>query len=1231
MLKLFLIIALCCNLPNIMAQNYEKEWILIDSLEAKGLPESCLKETESLLSKIRKDSLNKNQTALLIKVLVYVNKFQMQLEEDGLEKVIYRFQTEIEKMSEGSAKAIMQSMLSEMYSNYLNNHIYKISDRTAVSDNKSDDISTWDIERISEKVFELYSKSISNSVIKTVRLSDYKDLLLGFNNELLEPTLFDLLINRAIDFYSNENSYLSKPAYRFYLDRDEALADDKTFVTYRFETKDSLSEKFRCLVMFQELIAFHIKDASPEALIDANLRRLKWVQRHSIVSNKDELYLKSLKDIAVKYEKNVAAAEALYEIAEWHEFEGDKYKPSPEQTLRWEYKKAVELSNEIIKNYPDSYGAKLSAFLISRIQNRSIDLTLEYVYPIDKPILVNLKYRNIKKGNFRLVRFSARQQKELNELDYGDDKIASYITKLEVYKAWSVELKDDGDFHEHNVDISVPAVKNGMWLLIASDKEDFSYKKNGISYSIFNVSNLSYFHRQIDGKNEYTLTDRNTGSPLENVKAEFYISSYNSISEKYEDSKIHEALSDKNGKILSSGINKENYYGFYVKFSRNGDELFLEDSYYNYKSTKNNIEKTHVHFFTDRAIYRPGQTVYFKGIVISTVNGKNPKIKSGYATDVIFNDANYQQIAKKSVISNEFGSFEGSFTAPSSGMTGQMQILETTNSSSHYFRVEEYKRPKFEAVFEPVKEAFKIDETVIVKGFGKAYAGNVIDGAKVQYRVVRSVDFPLWRWYWGWNPWEREEQEIVFGETKTNEKGEFAVSFKAIPDKSIPAGQKPQFTYTVYADVTDISGETHSTETQVIVGYLALNAELVINEVVNREKTKDLEINTTNLNGQFEPATGTIKIELLETPKKIFNTRFFDRADFYLISENDFKRDFPNMPYKSEDLFYNWKSVKTVLESNFDSKTDKKVLLKDIEKWAQGKYKITLNTTDKYGEKIELVKFFSLFSEKEADVSDNEVIFVANLNPTAEPGEKVFLDFGSFDKNANLLFEIEHEGKIIQSEWHKANNRIKKEILIDEKYRGGISFHITAVLNNRFYKKQGTISVPWTNKALQIEYSTFRDKLLPGQEEEWKIKISGAKKDKVAAEVLAAMYDASLDEFAVNDWYLSLYSNNWARLSWSSNCFNTVNSTLLAETDWNELKICDIRSYTSLNWFGFSFYDGYGELFSVKRSMAMDEYKMAGAPMNEALEEDAMPKTVEFEEGKKDKIALDTVKSRKRC
>ena len=1233
LLKLLFILALCCNYPQLMAQNYEKDWKKIDSLDSQGLPESALKETEVLLSKIRNDIGNKNQTALLIKVHVYYNKFQMSLEEDGFEKAINRFQLETEKMPVGNAKSIMQSMLAELYSKYLQNNMYELIDRTELSENKSDDISSWDINTITEKIFDLYSKSIKNKNSKTVKLSDYKDILSGYYNEKLEPTLFDFLVNRAIQFYATENSYLTKPAYRFYIEQAEALGDAKTFVNYRFTTKDSLSEKFRCLLMFQELIAFHAKDQEPEAFIDADIRRLRWAHQQAILTEKDDLYLKSLRGIAEKFEKNIASADALYAIAEWHESKGKSYKGLSDDLNRWEFKKAVELANEIIKKYPNSHGAENAESLKSRLNERVLGITVEHSYPEDKPILVNLNYRNVKKGHFKLIKLTKKELQIVKELESEEEKVIEYINKLVVYKKWSVDLKDEGDYQSHNADLGVQACKKGDWLILVSEREDFKFENNGLSIGIIHISNLSYLSRYIDNKPEFIVCDRNSGAPLENVKAEFLVKKYNSLLRQYEDRKVFEAFSDKNGKVKSDGLkeNKDGYNTYQVKFSRADDELFQKDaSYFLYRNDKQVTEKTKVHFFTDRAIYRPGQIVYFKGIVISSINEKKHQIKPGYKADVVFYDANYQEIARKTFVSNEFGSIEGSFTAPSAGLLGRMQISEVNSYSNHSFSVEEYKRPKFEVSFEPLKESFRIGDRVTVKGIGLAYAGSNIDGAKVQYSVVRTVNFPYWKNYWGWEPWLQVSQEIISAETITNEKGEFFVKFTAIPDKTVPASQKPEFTYTVNAIMTDITGETRVAETKVNVGYLALKADIIVRDNVNREKEKEFSIVTKNLNGEFEAASGSLKIERIEVPNTVFKERIVSQVDYQIIPEGDFKRDFPNDVYKNEDQPENWKTLKTVFETKFDSKVSDKIVFNGIEKWEQGKYKITLNSTDKFGEKVEFTKFFNLFSDKENTVAVNDLIFVANQDFKAEPGEKILIDFGSFEKNANLLFEIEHEGQIIKSEWIKTGNRSKIEFLIEEKHRGVLYFHITSILHNRYEKKLGTIQVPWTIKELAIEYSSFRDKLLPGQAEEWKIKISGTKKERVAAEVLTAMYDASLDAFAVNNWNLNLYRSKWQSLGWSNNCFMfTYGPYTINGPQWNKIDNSKNHSYAALNWFGMSFYDwGFKTLRAYREGVVYSN----SVELAEDAQEEPMPKTEEeFEKDgrNKDKVLTDSVMAEK--
>ena len=1187
--SLFLLsICLCLTWTNLVAQDYKSEWQKIDSLTNLGLPESALKETEALFDKVKKDVNNKNQTALFIKTLIYINKYKSQMEEDALAAVIYRFQVEMEKAN-GVNKSVLQSMLAELYYQFLQNHLYKLQDRTAVVDYKPEDVNTWDIPMITNKIFELYSASIQGDAIKKVKLGDYKDLLTQPNFDVaLQPTLYDMLMSRAISFFANDNSYITQPAYKFYIDDDASFADAKSFVNHKFTAKDSIANKFYAVLMYQDLLRFHLNDADPRALADADFRRLNWMLSQSIISNKDELYLKAMNNIAVKYASNPLAAEALYYVGLWHYNEGKKYQPSPDQTYRWELKTAKELFENCIRKYPNSFGAANANVLLHQIEAKSFHLTTEEVTVPNQAILCSFQYKNLSKAHFKIIKVTEAELKKMSPLHTSE--LVAYINSLEASSTWSENLPNEGDYQLHRTEFKAPGQGVGLYLVVASDKADFNYHENAFAYALVNVSNIAFFTRQNNGYQDYYVTDRKTGAPMQGVKGEFFINKYNSLLRRYEERKVGELLSDKNGYLNSKSIHREGH-SIYVKFSKGNDALLGNSSFYNYKSRNNNYKTKTTHFFLDRAIYRPGQTVYFKGIVISNQNGEHSIIPN-FSTEVTFYDANYQKVAAVSVTTNEYGSYQGSFTAPSSGLLGQMRIQDSHSSGQKYFRVEEYKRPKFEVKFDPMKESFKIEDIVKVKGQAKAYAGSVIDGAKVQYRVVREVQFPYWRyWYWGWNPYQRAAQEIAFGETTSNEKGEYTIEFQAIPDKSIPKEKKPQFSYKVYADVTDITGETHSTQTYVNVGYIALIADINMGDNIQREAASELDIVTNNLNGEFEAATGTLKIELLETPTVIYNNRKWAEPDYFVLEEAAFKKDFPNLAFKAEDKIHNWKVKQSVLNTSFDTKKSKKLALTDVKNWAQGAYKLTLTTKDKYGSPIELIKYFNLYSNSANEIPANNALFLANSTFSVEPGETVALDFGSFDKNAWILYEVEHEGKLVSSEWVQPQGRKRYELQVEEKHRGNFYFHTTMILNNAFYRNSGTINVPWTNKELTIEYSTFRDKLMPGQEEEWRIKISGPKKDKVAAELLAGMYDASLDAFAANNWYLNLNSYNSQNLALrAGHGFNAKGFSSIIAGNWNkEGPVGQTHSYTGLNWFGFSFYDyGYNYDYYLEDDVLMD-------------------------------------------
>ena len=705
---------------------------------------------------------------------------------------------------------------------------------------------------------------------------------------------------------------------------------------------------------------------------------------------------------------------------------------------------------------------------------------------------MRINYKNTSGLHFKLSRLDDKRRTQLDKINSSDyDKKRQFFNNLPAQRRWEVELPEETDFHQHSTESLIGPLSPGQYLLVVGDKEDFSVQSNA-GYLIFNVSNLGYWNRMDnEEKQEFVVFDRTTGQPKSGVKAEFFERKYNSIRRSYDFKKIYSTTSDVNG-FIKTDIGGERKY-FRLKLNEGEDTLFLGNGYTSHYNRYRKNKTYNTHFFTDRAIYRPGQTIYFKGLLIETDEESMPEILPYENVSVTFYDANYQEVTKLDLKTNEYGTFSGTFIAPTSGLLGSMRMVSSIGGEKR-IRVEEYKRPKFEVTFPQVDEAYSLNDEVEIKGNAKAYAGNAIDGASVKYRVVRQARFPwLPWWYYRWgNPWNTSPTEIAQGIVETDEKGEFVVPFTALPDRSIPEDKLPEFSYTIYVDVTDISGETRTGQTNISVGYVALRARIDLPDRIHADSLKKIAIQTTNLNGGFEAAVGTIQLSLLKQPNQLFVDRRWDSPDRYILEEKDFRKFFPHIAYKEENEPQNWSNDRTILEDPFDTGASKEVMLGKV-KIVPGVYKATLNTMDKAGKKVSLEKIITVFDLENKKIPVKRVGWTYKAEKAYEPGETASVYAGSSISDQPMLFEMERDGEILYSKWMTRDDLETMDYKVEGQDRGNVHFHLNYAGLNRSFQDNGTISVPWSNKVLEIEYSTFRDKLLPGQDEEWQIKIKGLK------------------------------------------------------------------------------------------------------------------------------------------
>src|SRR5690606_28826519 len=287
----------------------------------------------------------------------------------------------------------------------------------------------------------------------------------------------------------------------------------------------------------------------------------------------------------------------------------------------------------------------------------------------------------------------------------------------------------------------------GEYLILASLNSDFTTANNFLVSQLIHISDISFVNNQAD----LFVLNRTTGQPLAGATVQTYQKSYNYKTSAYDRKKIAVYTSDRNGYVqlnLAESGRKTVSNQLLFEISYNKDRLFVDEEtrFYSTNQDENNRPQQHVFLFTDRSIYRPGQTIHFKGIAVNRqLNGLKASILEGYKTELVLYDANNQKVGELEVTTNEFGSFSGKLPLPQSGLNG-MYSLRTKDYGYITFRVEEYKRPRFYVDFNPVKEAYKANEEVTVTGYAKAYAGNPADGAQVKYRVVREARFPYpWR------------------------------------------------------------------------------------------------------------------------------------------------------------------------------------------------------------------------------------------------------------------------------------------------------------------------------------------------------------------------------------------------------------------------------------------------------------------------------------------------------
>ncbi len=1197
-LKKILLVIFIGLSTNTMAQtqnNYAKEWKKIEGLEGKGLTKDALKEVISIFN----DAIQNNNEAQQIKAAMYQMKYRNMVEEDNQQKNIFYVDTLVAK-TKAPAKNILLSMQAQLFQFYKEEHRYQLYNRTALTEEKGNDITTWSIAKLNDKIASLYNASIKNeAILKTTKLDGLDAIIQkGANSRNLRPTLYDFLGHRALDYFMNTENDVTNASYKFIVNEEVAFAPVDKFIAYHFKSEDTASLYLQALKIMQGLLAFHASDAQADALLDADMKRLAFVNEHGVFTNKEKLYENALLQIETKYGNNAASAQAMYLRAQMLVQNADRYNPLTNTINQFDLVKAKQICETAYAKFPKSEGGINCKNLLNQIQMPSLHFITEKVNLPNQPFRSLVQFKNVTNIYCRLVKMTREEiQKIENSTNY--ETVWPTITGLKPTKAWTVQMPDQKDFQQHSAEIKIDALPEGTYYLLMSMKADFSLSSNIIGRITTYVSNLSYI---TNSKNELYVLDRDNGKPIENATVQMWTNTYNNNSRRYEEIKGAKYTTDKNGFVKMSKA--KNYESSVIQVKYANDELFTDDAYNNYyyddyNRNKKSIKRTFL--FTDRSIYRPGQTIFFKGIMTETdSSGRNSKILAGQKTTVRLHDNNGQKVASITLTTNDYGSYNASFKIPEGLLNGNFHIQDSVTNGTQYLSVEEYKRPKFSAEIKKPEGSYRLNDSIKVTGTAKAYAGNNVDGAKVSYRVVRVVRYPDWWWYYRGYGRSSEEMEITNGNTITNAKGEFNITFKAIPDETVDKKSQPIFDYRITVDITDVHGETRSANTNVSVSYQALKLDIIADEKLNVDSVKNIGISTTNTNGLFEKATVHVELYKLKEPNRMFRSKYWEQADLFTMTKEAYYQNFPYDVYADEDQMSKWELGEKAVDKTDTTAKDTRFKIQD-KRLNAGWYKIIATTKDKYGEEVKAEKFVQIFASSLSSgegtrVRSKEPISIDVKNKTAEPGEKINYTITTGFEKIWLIQNVlrTNDNYKITYPAVNASEVFTNTIDVAETDRGGIQMNYAFVQHNRFYNGAERFNVPWNNKELNITYETFRDKLEPGSEEKWKIKITGDKAEKVAAETLISMYDASLDQFKPHNWgALGLWPGLNSYFSWAGATFNDEASNDNA-TIRNEYLNGLEKEYDYLLNNGWSEIGYYGRMYDRVGSFAMSAPMAAG-------------------------------------
>ena len=988
------------------AQTYDNLWKELEVLERKDLPKSVISEAMKIYDKAKAEQ----NVPQMMKAYLTAMQYRSLLTPDSLKVDMNGLEQWASQTGSMEDKAILYSILGEMT---MPADVKKGLGYLQASLKDKDRLLLIPVEKLRPMV----------------RVGEA-------SKRYFRDNLYNLLARRAIQIMQQYRWQAAAKA-----NQTNSLSVDMTdmdqFVTYQFVPVSDCDLTAAVMQTYQSLLKAYDTETEREGWLLTGIDALNYLYRNFSGNFSNDVCQQELRKWIHTYPAVKTVPEAYLALAQFLQYQNNQVE-------------RLRIVREGIAGYPRYEGINQLKNIEKEILNASLSLEIATAYPGEQQS-VKVIYKNLTGITLQLYKVNLPVTSAVlqNRTTHFESKYA----RLQREEHFS--LKPTTDYLNVDTTLTIQAPQAGIYFLKAVPDG-----KKGVSDgTLMNVTALKTIYRPLpDGTLELVVVDAVSGQPVSEAEVTIYTEKGGG----YSPQQTYQA--DKQGTLKLDFLNSNKYwYNAHTAADNAMPILNLWKNDYYYKESK---RKEVLQLFTDRSIYRPGQTVYVSGLAYE-MEKDSTRVLADKKYTVSLYDANNNETGKVEVRTNGFGSFSGQFVLPSPCLTGYFSLRAADTSVS--FKVEEYKRPTFDVTFEPVKVEYQVGDSIEVVGMAKTFAGAPVQNARVHYNISRSYAW-VWRFMGrGSARWE--------GEAMTDADGKFSVPVHFEIDSDRRESPLWYYTYNIQADVTDGAGETQQANLSLPLGStsMVLNMDNLPDNLV---KEKKLEIKLTAMNLSGEP---------VDTPVT------------YQVVEMEEQKDGQE------------KEGRKVLTGTVEA--NKSFVPEAIYALPSGNYRLKLSAKDTQGRECTASKNFLLFSlnDKRPPFVITDWFYQDGLEFDAASPATVYI--GSSEKNVYLLYDVFAGNKRLESKRIELSDSVVSfRFPYKKEYGDGILVSMAFVKDGRLYSHNARIMKPAPEKKLQLKWTTFRDKLRPGQQEEWKLTVLYPDGSPAEAEMLATMYDASLDK-----------------------------------------------------------------------------------------------------------------------